>query len=107
MFKRNRTQAVETVTVPKAEYLALCDRASSETARRVLDGKPASSAPQWVIERQQQATQPVPVAFDEAQIQLILEAHYREVLASKEGRKLWRKLLSDCAAAERAAKIGR
>jgi hypothetical protein len=100
MFNRR----IETVTVPKAEYLALCDRASSETARRVLGDTPTSSAPQWVRERQQQ---PVPVAFDEQQIALLLEAHYRQVLGSKDGRKLWRKLLSDCAAAERAQKIGR
>lgn len=99
MFNRRRAQ-VETVTVPKAEYLALCDRASSETARRVLGDTPTPA-------KAQRVTQPVPVAFDEQQIQLILEAHYRDVLASKEGRKLWRKLLSDCAAAERAAKIGR
>jgi hypothetical protein len=97
----NRTARVDTITLPKSEYLALCDRASSNTARRVLSDQPASSAPAWVRERQQ------PVAFNEAQIQLILEAHYREVLASKEGRKLWRKLLADCTAAERATKIGR
>jgi hypothetical protein len=108
MFKRTRTAPIETITLPKAEYLALCDRASSNTARRVLGDQPLSTAPVWVTERQQRMSEPiVPAALSEAQIQLVLEAHYRQVLASKDGRKLWRKLLADCAAAERAQKIGR
>jgi hypothetical protein len=106
MFRRR--EVVETVTLPKAEYLALCDRASSERARRVLGDQPLSTVFVWVTERQAKVSEPiVPAVLSEAQIQLVLEAHYREVLGSKDGRKLWRKLLSDCAAAERAAKIGR
>ena len=40
-------------------------------------------------------------------IELLLNAHYREVLASRDGRRVWRKLLADAAAVERYAKVGR
>lgn len=96
----NRRAQVETVTVPKTEYLALCDRASSETARRVLEDTPAPA-------KAQRVTQPVPVAFDEQQIAVLLEQHYKDVLTSKAGRAMWRKLLREAATAEAYTKIGK
>jgi len=102
-----RREHVDTVTVPKSEYLALCDRASSETARRVLGDQPLSSAPAWVTERREQRSQAVVPAVSEAQLQLILEAHYREVLGSKTGRAMWRRLLREAGAVEVVANLGR
>jgi hypothetical protein len=40
-------------------------------------------------------------------IELLLDEHYRLVLADPAGRKIWRKLLSDASAVERMAKVGR
>lgn len=40
-------------------------------------------------------------------IQHVLEVHYRQVLESKEGRRMWSKLLRDAATVEKAAQIRR
>lgn len=40
-------------------------------------------------------------ALSPAAIELLLEEHYRQVLSSPEGRKMWRRLLADEAAARR------
>jgi hypothetical protein len=40
-------------------------------------------------------------------IELLLDEHYRLVLADPAARKVWRKLLSDASAVERMAKVGR
>jgi hypothetical protein len=45
-------------------------------------------------------------ALSSEAIELLLDAHYREVLVSKDGRRMWRKLLADAAAVERYAKVG-
>lgn len=42
-----------------------------------------------------------------AVIQHVLEVHYAQVLASKEGRRMWSKLLRDAATVERANQIRR
>jgi hypothetical protein len=99
-----RRELVETVTLPKSEYLALRDAAAAGMARQALDTPVKTSAPAWVTERQQQSA---PVAFNEAQIALLLEAHYKDVLTSKTGRAMWRKLLREAATAEAYTKIGK
>jgi hypothetical protein len=93
IFRRKHVVEPEMITVPKADYLALCDSVTAERASRVLGDQ--SVLP--VAQRGSQGQQPLSAA----QLELILEAHYREVLSSKEGRRMWRKLLGDAAAAER------
>lgn len=50
---------------------------------------------------------PVQITLTDDQIQLILEAHYRQVLASKEGRAMWTRLVREASTLEKAAKIRR
>lgn len=98
MFGRNRvTVPDDHVVVPRVDYLDLCDRASSATAARVLGTTPAPSTPQRAAQGQRD--------WSEDDIERLLNEHYRQVLASKEGRRMWRKLLADAAAAERVDKI--
>jgi hypothetical protein len=40
-------------------------------------------------------------------IELLLDEHYRQVLSSPEGCKVWRKLLADVSAVRRMEKVGR
>lgn len=45
--------------------------------------------------------------LSDAVIEHVLEVHYRQVLASKEGRRMWSKLLRDANTVEKAAQIRR
>lgn len=91
------TKQGETITVPLADWLALVDRAQATEARRILGDGPVPTVAQ-------QATQPRRwLSTDE--IELLLREHYRAVLSSPEGRKLWRRLLADASAAHRLGQL--
>ena len=45
--------------------------------------------------------EPVRAAYNTDQLQELLNEHYRQVLSSPEGRRMWRRLLADEAAARR------
>jgi hypothetical protein len=92
-FRRKRAAHTEMITMPKSEYLALCDRASSESARRVLGDMSAPTVAQGGSQRS--------AGLSNEQIELLLEEHYRQVLSCPEGRKMWRRLLGDVNAAMR------
>lgn len=79
MFRRNRVRDDDDeMIVSKAEWLDMCDRAQSTSATRVL-------AAQRRVQR--------PAGLSDEQIEQLLTEHYRQVLASKAGRSMWRRLL--------------
>lgn len=91
-----RTDDVEMITVPLADWLTLNDSVKAERASRVLGNQP-------VLPAAQQAVQP----FTQAQIEMLLTEHYKQMLVNPAARKVVRKMLSDAAAVERMAKVGR
>lgn len=84
------------ISVPRQEYLALVDRASSKAATAHLAGV-----------RVVEVGPPVDTDFTERQIEMILRRHYIDVLGSKAGRSMWRRLLREAQAVDTVSKIGK
>lgn len=86
IFKRQRVVGAEMISVPKADWLALCDSVRAQEASRVLGAQPTRPAAQ---RRSQTAVE----RLSDTEIEQLLEAHYKLILGSAEGRKMWRRLL--------------
>lgn len=85
-----------TIKVDRDEYLALRDAVSSKAATAHLAGV-----------RVVEVGPPVDADYTEQQIELILRRHYIEVLGSKAGRSMWRRLLREAQAVDTVSKIGK
>lgn len=98
IFRRQRVVSPEMITVPRADWLALCDSVRAQEASRVLGDQPTRPAAQ---RRSQAAVE----RLSDTEIEQLLEAHYKLILGSAEGRKMWRRLLAQASAVETVAKI--
>lgn len=86
IFRRQRVVSPEMITVPRADWLALCDSVRAQEASLLLGDQPTRPAAQ---RRSQTAVE----RLSDGELQAILEAHYRLILGSKAGRSMWRRLL--------------
>jgi len=85
------------ITVPKQDWLALCDAVSAQRSRQALG---ATSVPTAGV----QAPESHGLSADK--IERLLDAHYIEVLGSRQGRRRWRKLLAQASIAQAITPLG-
>jgi hypothetical protein len=93
IFKRRHVVEPDMILVPKADWLALCDSVSAERASRVLGDQSVLPVAQRATEGQHGLTT--------AQLEQLLDEHYRQVLSDPAAMKVWRRLLADASAARR------